>query len=293
MNEFIVPALTDQITSFIFPTDGGAAENKIAHDSLYEYGYEYPYSYPYSYKDEVARAFVGGVELVVGGWGEYYVNSRAAASEFGTRLGDTYGGGSGRHIYPDDAVAAITELTWRRPGILRGAAIRLADSLAQLEDLLCEPSDDGIWECGAAAGLLRPQTSRGTSQHFTITIPPLTSADLRAAAADSRLGADPAAMDDLAAAAAETAAAVGLAPTSYNCNACTASSTAETCSSETFQRPVRVTDEAAVLQLERDSLKRLDTLERCQAALAGRLDVTAAAVTKAAAQLRKRATGDK
>jgi hypothetical protein len=276
MNEFIVPVSSEQITNYISSTSDAP-----------EYADEYSDAPEYA----GARATVGGVELTVGGWGEYYVNSRAAAHEFGSQLADVYKGGRGRYIYPDDAVAAITELTWQHPGVLRVAAVRLADALAQLEDILCEPSDDGIWECGAASTLLRSQLS----QHFTITVPPLTSADLRATAANSRLGADPAAMDDLAAAAAETAAAVGLAPTAYNCGACAEETGTKEChpATEAPQRPVRVSDEEAVLQLEKESVEQLNTLERCQAALAGRLDVTAAAVMKAAAQLRKRATGDK
>jgi len=180
------------------------------------------------------------------------------------RPGSLYSGRT--YVYADDAVNSLTEETWRTPGVLKSAIIHLADGLARLEDQLCEPDGDAVWECGAPAD---------RTQHFSIAIPPLTSTDLRAAAADPRLGADPDAMRDLADAVIEVAAAVGeeLPPLPQIKGL-----------ADFPDHPVRVADDEAVLRLEASVAPQLETLEAYQAALAGRIDEVARAVMRSVNQ---------
>jgi hypothetical protein len=148
---------------------------------------------------------------------------------------------------------------------LRRAAERLASALARREDRLCDPDDDGVWECAPAAGA-----------HFAV-IPPVTSADLRAFAARADAGADYDTMSDLAEAvtalvAADSRAVLPPLPALDGHALPT--------------RVVPVTDEEGVLSLEADVQARVDTLEGVQAALATRLEAAVAALESSRAQSR-------
>jgi len=219
--------------------------------------------------DRPSSAIIGGVEHIVGGWAKFAIDTRCFRSknDCTVRPGDLYSGRT--YVYADDAVNSLTEETWRTPGVLKSAIIHLADGLARLEDQLCEPDGDSVWECGNPSGLA------SKIQHFSIAIPPLTSMDLRAAAADPRLGADPDAMRDLADAVLEVAAAVGeeLPPLPQIKGL-----------ADFPDHPVRVADDEAVLRLEASVAPRLETLEAYQAALAGRIDEVARAVERSVKQ---------
>jgi hypothetical protein len=250
-----------------------------------------------------ARAVVGGVEYTVGGWGAYEIARRRERWE-ATRAGGHSRGGvlggaaaaegrpgreyAGRtYIHADDAVRSVLgggagPKSQRRAAPLQRAATRLADALARMEDRLCDPADDGVWECAPASALrgtpgFGHRLAADAALHFTI--PPLTSADLRAFAADPEQAADPDTLSDLGEDALSVAAAVGepapLMP-----------ALAARGLPPLPARAVPVSDDEAVLRLESAVAPYVATVEGLQAALATRLDATAAAVERALARKR-------
>jgi hypothetical protein len=206
-----------------------------------------------------SRAVVGGVDYAVGGWGAYEIDRRRARwAHGGGRVAAHYAGRT--YIHAEDAVQSIlggaTAATGRAGGrsVLQRAALRLADTLGRIEDVLCEPDEDGVWECRALRG-------------DSLTIPAVTSADLRAFAADAET--DPEAMADLASDVAALVDSTGsvLAPLPP----LAAGSRLPALPS----RAVPIDDDAAVLQLEADVGPYIASLEDLRAALATRLSAAA------------------
>ena len=200
-----------------------------------------------------ARAIVGGVDYAVGGWGEYEVAQRH----------EQYRASGGmRRLVPaklvcaEDVVKSLGDAVWQRPNALRAALNQFAVELGRLEDRVCEPDESGAWECGRLGA---------RANHWSLTIPPLTSADVRAAAATSALASSAEAMRDFDTAVRAVAAAAG---------AALAESTVEIV--PLVETPVAVTDDEAVIHLEESVLPHFASLEQMQAALASRID----AVTK-------------
>jgi hypothetical protein len=244
-----------------------------------------------------ARAVVGGVEYTVGGWGAYEIARRrerweaSRAQGAAAPKGGAVGGGSlaadgrpGReyaartYIHADDAVRSVLGGRARHgaPSPLQRAAARLADALARMEDRLCDPADDGVWEC-APASALRQGRSPAPAPAFYYTIPPVTSADLRAFAADPDRAADPDALSDLGDDALSIAAALGEPAPAMPALAARGVPPLPA-------RAVPVSDDEAVLRLESAVAPYVATVEGLQAALASRLDATAAAVERALAR---------
>jgi hypothetical protein len=218
-----------------------------------------------------ARAIVGGVDYAVGGWGEYEVAQRH----------EQYRASGGmRRLVPaklvraEDVVKALGDAVWQRPNALRAALDQFAVELGRLEDRMCEPDESGAWECrrlGACACTCA--RTRAHAEHWTLTIPPLTSADVRAAAADSALASSAEAMRDFDAAVRAVATAMGAVATAMGA-APAATSKVEIV--PLIEPAVAVSDDEAVLQLEESVLPHFASLEQMQAALASRID----AVTK-------------
>jgi len=258
MENFIVPRNTDSIMAFMEDHEIGAVYG--APDSA-------PDDASDGTPDDAPKAIVGGVEHVVGGWALHAANRRRYRAEAsGARPGALYSGRT--YVYADDAVNSITADTWETPGVLRSALLHLSDALARLEDRLCEPDEDSVWECGKLTSVM--------GAHMSIGIPSLTSTDLRMAAANSALGADPDALRDLADAALEVAAVVGeVLPPLPQIEGLM----------NFPDHPIRVADDEAVLRLESSVVPHLATLEQYQAALATRLDEVASAVTRMVTKL--------
>jgi hypothetical protein len=191
------------------------------------------------------------------------------------RPGARYGGRT--YIHASDAVESVMGAR-RGQSALQRAALHLADALGRLEDRLCDPDDDGVWECEAATSL-RPGAKR--LAHF-LTVPPVTSADLRDFAADLALAhsdagaakTDVDALQELSEDVRATAAAVGadLPPLPALTTWPTALPT----------RAVAVTDDEAVLRLEAGVAPYVASLEALHAALASQLDAAAQAIERAA-----------
>jgi hypothetical protein len=231
-----------------------------------------------SYAASPARATVGGVDYAIGGWGAYEIDRRNARWVHGgggpaERPGARYAGRT--YIHAEDAVESLVagaKAATGRPagrGALQQAARRLADVLGRLEDILCEPDEDGVWECQTAWF----RQARG--EHDSLTIPAVTSADLRSFADDPIQEADPEAMYELAVSVATMVAASGevlpaLPPLA-----------AGSALPALPSRAVPIDDDAAVLQLEADTGPYLRTLEDLQAVLAARLNTAADLLTKA------------
>jgi len=229
----------------------------------------------------LARATVGGVDYAVGGWGEYEIARRrerwdaskraGAGAPAGERPGGRYEGR--RYIHADDAVHSVLEgARGAVGGVVRGTALRraaerLAIALGQLEDRLCEPSEDGVWECRPPSALKAP------SSHY-FTVPALTSADLRAFAADAEQEEDPDALSDLGDAALSVAAAVGAVLPAIP-------SLSVAGLPPLPARAVPVADDEAVLRLEGAVAPYVTSVEGLQAALAVRLDAVATVVETA------------
>jgi hypothetical protein len=246
--------------------------------------------------DPRPRAIVGGVDYAVGGWGEYEVDRRRARWEaVKTGGGGASAGGADRpaarypgrtYVSADDTVRSIVAGSRavlgggsagleRQTTPLQRAALHLADTLGRLEDRLCDPDDDGVWECEPATALRRLGARRNKAAAKAavyLTVPPLTSADLRAFARDPAQESDPEAMYDLGEDVISMTAAVGvvLAPLPQLVDRGSLPPLPS--------RVVPVTDDEAVLRLEAASVPYVASLEGIQAALASRLDAAATAI---------------
>lgn len=224
-----------------------------------------------------ARATVGGVDYAVGGWAEYEIARRRAnwdaqktvtGGDSGERPATHYGGRT--YIYADDAVESIMagsravvgggRARGGRGSALQRAAERLASTLRRMEDHLCDPDEDGVWECAALAGTP------------SLTMPALTSADLAAFAADPGAQRDPDAMkalgDDITVVAASTGTALPAAMPPL----------ADVHLPPLPLRAVLVSDDEAVLRLEAGVAPYVKSIEQMQAALAVRLEAASVAV---------------
>ena len=235
-----------------------------------------------------ARATVGGVEYAVGGWGEYEINRRHAAWE--TALGGDPPRAAGRYagrsyVGAGDAVLSILGGAPPGPGgeraavggaagprgsggsPLQRAALNLADTLSRLEDRLCDPDESGVWECVPASGL--------HGRALYLTVPPVTSADLRAFAADPAQRADPEALFSLGEDVTSLAAATGL-------DLAALPPLADRTSIPPLpSRVVPVSDEEGILRLEAATGPYVASVEALQAALATRLSAAAAGLAQA------------
>ena len=202
-------------------------------------------------------------------WGAYEIDRRAArwrevrggatTPPSDERPGSRYGGRT--YIQADDAIRSLVgERIERSP--LRLAANHLAEALGTLEDRLCDPSDDGTWECASKPGAAY------------LTIPAVTSADLRAFATDLDQMADPNTLRALSTDVMTAAAAIGtvLQPLPLGL----------TESLYEAESPTRVGDDEAVLRLESSVAPRVASIEALQAALATQLDKAARAIGAAA-----------
>jgi len=222
------------------------------------------------------RAKVGGKEYTVGGWSAFEVNRRQARWESaktggappederpGTRYPDN------DYVYADDVVHSITHGGAQTRPLIK-AANRLSDTLRRLEDRLCDPSADGVWEC-LPATVMREHEPPETSA--ILTIPPITSVDLREFATDSKQQSSPEAMFELGEDVLSTAAAVGVPLSGFppidESGSLPALPT----------RAVRVDDDEAVLRLEAATGPYLTSIEDMQGALATRLDAAATAIS--------------
>jgi len=209
-----------------------------------------------------ARAVVGGVDYAVGGWGGYEIARRRARWEAtglasgpdkalrpeAERPGAQYKGRT--YVHANDVVESlIASRKERGPSVLQRAALRLADALEKLEDRHCSPD----WEC----------------EH--LTIPPLTSADLHAFAADPAQEGDLEALQELSTSVLATAAMAGT----------TLPALAPLLSATLPTRAVAVTNDKAILRLEAAVGPHVARLETLQAALASQLDAAATAITQA------------
>jgi hypothetical protein len=242
-----------------------------------------------------ARAVVGGVEYTVGGWGEYEICRRRAQWELRTGGVDVGAGAESdmrhryngcTHVTAADAVNSIlrgARVTLggarAKNGVpaksaLNKAALALARELGRLEDKLCSPDDEGVWEC------VPPGTAADSSRPLMTTVPALTSVDLRAFAADPDQEADPTSLltlgDDVVALAASLGLALPDAPTLDPARAKGLPSLPA--------RVIPISDEEGVLRLESAVAPYVASVEELQAALASRLDAAATVLRAALAR---------
>lgn len=257
-------------------------------------------------KPSAGRAVVGGVEYAVGGWGAYEIGRRrerwAASGPASGRPGDMYGGRS--YVHAEDAALSVLGASRAtvggaaglrplkpRASALQKAARRLADVLARVEDRLCDSDSDGVWECAPPSALsaeLRPkshargevaergaQVARGAAPALVLTIPSVTSADLRAFADDPAQQDDPEDLEDLGDGVLSLVATIGA---RAGAALPAMPSLAARGRPPLPARAVPVTDDEAVLRLEASVAPYVASVELMQAALASRLDAAAAAI---------------
>lgn len=243
------------------------------------------------------RAAVGGVDYAVGGWGAYEIVRRRERWEAtGGRQNkarnyahETYAGRT--YIHADDAVASIVT-SKKTPSALRRAAASLARALGALEDKLCEPDDDAVWECASAMQLRekKPAKPNSPTAHAIITIPPVTSADLRSFVDDPHQEADPLAMYELSDQVNTIMAAIGADPRQLPLpeRSLIFPQLRENHRNLPMlpSRSVQVSDDEAVLRLESAVAPYVASIESLQAALAAQLDAAAAAVDAAVRRMR-------
>ncbi len=236
--------------------------------------------------DDVILSVLGSVQTAVGGARTAAENARTAAENARTatenartatenartaaenaRIGAIGGArtaAKGTRITAQTArMAAKSVWIPSRQNPLQKAALRLAESLSRLEDRTCEPDEAGLWEC-----------ARPDEKPSILTIPPITSADLRYFAGDPIQQADPdsiyALYEDVAALVAEVSRAPEELP------ALPPPKTTPPLPS----RVVPINDDEAVLRLETATAPRIASIEKMQAALATSLDVAARAIDR-------------
>jgi hypothetical protein len=207
------------------------------------------------------RAIVGGIEYTVAGWGEYEVHRRRTRWEVSGGKDAPGGRYRGRtYIHADDAVRSI--MSTKIKNVLQTAATKLGDALSRMEDRLCEPSGDGVWEC-------EPPQALGARGHVSYTVPALTSVDLYDFAKDVGQQTDPEYMMDLGNEVVATAAALGVDTDPMD----------PTPSLPVLpMRAVQVSNDEAVLKLEAAVTSRVTSIEKMQAELATRLDALTSAI---------------
>ena len=207
---------------------------------------------------------VGGTEFVVGGWHAHEAVRRSAAIVSG---GETdlyrqlYHGRT--FIHARDAAESLGAATWRRGAALAHSLRDLAGELEQFEACL--------W---AALGARTGPDS--------VSVPPMSAADLREAADSERLGSDADALADLGAALQQVGAAFGVAFVDGR----------PTVAALPAGPPVDVADSDAVADLERRTVPHLESLERLQAELSTRAVAAKQGVKRARRRITKHTTGD-
>ena len=226
-----------------------------------------------------ARAIVGGADHAVGGWGAYEIARREAEWKHGggagvQRPGERYAGRT--YIHGLDAAQSVLTGSRRTVGgaggaghtesALQQAALRLADALGVLEDRLCEPDEDGVWEC------VGPDGTEGK----LLIVPAVTSADLRAFAEDPAQEADPESLYELDESVAKAVAMIG--KESGMPNPPRISLRPDLPPLPTHAVPVD--DDEAVLRLEAEVEPYVESLEQEQAAVATRLEAAAEAISR-------------
>ena len=232
---------------------------------------------------------VGGAAYATGGWGQHECDCRqerylASGGAFGSAT--SYGAaiyGGRRWVGAADAVESIAAAAWKRRPALRVALGRLAAALGRLEDELCAPDESGAWECFEAGD--------GAA---TLTVPPLTSADVRAAAADPLLPASPELLRELDTAVRAAGAAYGLLSgenAAKNASEIIISSEAD--EMLISSAPVDIGDDSAVFALEARALPRVRALEQVQAALAAHADAVAHAIESRGRSARAQRAGQR
>lgn len=223
------------------------------------------------------RCIVGGVEFGVGGWGEYMINSRNARFVHGGAVEEIYH--DRREISGGDVVDAVMCARTggeQSLGPLKAALLHLSKALGRMEDRLCDPSGEGIWEC------LPPDSLTDDSKDApkVLMVPNVTSDDADTLMNDSKALGDPEALAEIVDQAGIVAATLGsiLEPLPL------------------FRdggppplptRLVQVSNTQAVLKLEASAAPYIASLEKYQAVVATRLDEIAEIIEKALGKKKK------
>lgn len=204
---------------------------------------------------------VGGKEYVVGGWVSYELDRREARWKVGGKQpGDRYQGKS--YVYADDVVRSVATPS----EALHTASQHLATVLGTIEDALCDPDEDGVWECRSAAALV----PRGAPNDL-ITVPPVTSEDVREFGNEPQDAQSMYAMAvSLATLLGEAGASLPLLPPVENLPPLPS-------------QAIAVGDSEGILRLERGSEPHLRSLEELQTALVRRFDLAADVLSAAIA----------
>lgn len=211
--------------------------------------------------EEPVRSIVGGVDYSVGGWSQYEIDRRMYQR--------AHGGGkshySTKSITVRDAIHSIAAQRNTR-GALHNAAMRLADSLGGLEDKICEADESGMWEC-LSANSMRAKVHELDGVE-TLTVPPLTSSDLRAFATDIEQKTDPHTLHEIGRSVAVLSDIVGVPMADMP----------EPRFKQLSTRIVPITDDDAVAKIEAKAGKSLKGIEELQAKLASNMDIASRAI---------------
>jgi hypothetical protein len=123
-----------------------------------------------------SKAIIGGREHCIGGWCRYELDRREGGWRYsGRRPASNYPGRS--YIGAADVVESVGG-AGRGTVALRRAAEAVALSLGRLEDALCDPTGDGLWECLPPSALsANPARRRDAKAAALLATPRVTSAD--------------------------------------------------------------------------------------------------------------------
>jgi hypothetical protein len=209
-----------------------------------------------------ATAVVGGTEFTIGGWGAYELRRRHERK----KTGDDDGNISAyyphlKNVHAEDVVKSALGT----PTVLNKAAERLARVLGRLEDKVCDPDADGVWECSEATPSKGEETKGAPSMY--LTIPALTSADVRDLITTDNVR-DPESLQSMGESVVVMAAGFGK----------VLSPMPDTHVPLLPYRAAPVSNDSAVIRLESAVRPHIDSVEELQAALATRMDEAAAAI---------------
>lgn len=237
-----------------------------------------------------SKAIVGGREHCVGGWCRYELDRREGGWRYsGRRPATNYPGRS--YIGAADVVESVGG-AGRGAAALRRAAEAAAISLGRLEDALCDPSGEGLWECLPPSVLsANPARRRDAKAAALLTIPRVTSTDVENF---SKTGLqDPEAITGIVEDIESVTASLGpresdsgavpppLPPLRDTTDRTGAAFALDWRPPPLASRFVEIGDDEGVLRLEAATAPYLDALEELQAAAASRLGQAAKTISDA------------
>lgn len=208
------------------------------------------------------NVIIGGVEYIIGGWGDYEIDRRNIEYMCSSEpVGKKYYGGL-KYVYTDNVVRSIMSAKQLQSGNeLKIAAEHLEMALGLMEDKLCDPDENGAWECAMVNDKLSSDT---------LTIPALTSSDVREFIETMNMENNIEYLEDLN-------EHITILADSLNADIVTIPNF-QTKYDNSVIDPVSVSDDVAVLNMESNLRGYIADIEQFQILLASNIDIVASLI---------------